>query len=127
MRRIRIDALARLFIVLAVVIALAGAAILGYWFGDRPEGTTPVDRVVGVTRAVNVGGTAIAIDGAPDRYASGAFDVGAALGRECLIPLSVGQRVELGIVRTRADRDQPGTDVVAWVNCLSLPTVRDPR
>jgi hypothetical protein len=63
----------------------------------------------GITSWVNQSGTAIG-------SSVGGFDVSNAEGRSCLVPLSAGQPVRIGIIHV-GDRD-----VVLWIDCLGPPT-----
>ncbi len=65
----------------------------------------------GTTSGVNQTGTAIG-------SSLGGFDVSDAIGRDCLVPLSSGQPVRLGIIHV-GDRD-----VVLWIDCPGAADLR---
>ncbi len=77
-----------------------------------------VQTVSGVTTAANSTGTAIGITASSSDSAGPGFSVADTDGRECLVPLSSGQRVEFGLVRLPVDLGG-ARDFVPWIRCLS--------
>ena len=109
---------------LAVTLPLLLAlALTGCGRGERVE----PDVIGGITTAVNGEATAIGLKDDRTGAFIGGYDVGSADGRECLVPLSAGQRVTLGLVRMAPIDDHPGQDLVGWITCLSRPTYIAPR
>jgi hypothetical protein len=93
---------------------------------DRGERVEP-DVVKGITTGVNAHATAIGLKDEGTGDFIGGYDVASADGRECLVPLSAGQRVTLGVVRMAPIDDHGGSDLVGWITCLSRPTYIAPR
>ena len=95
--------------------------------GCSREGRVKPDVIGGVTTAVNGEATAIGLKDERTGAFIGGYDVASADGRECLVPLSAGQRVTLGLVRMAPVHDHGGADLVGWIACLSRPTYTAPR
>ncbi len=107
---------------------LQGAFLCGsvvYRLVHPQPGDSVVPRTLrAVTTAVNREGTAIGVAEAddPTSFIAG-YDVSNSDGRECLVPLSYGQPVELGIVRVASVGPHSGyEDTVLWIRCLGSPT-----
>jgi hypothetical protein len=78
--------------------------------------------ITGITTAVNADATAVGLKDERTGQFIGGYDVGAADGRDCLVPESAGQTISLGVVRTTPTDAHPGADLVGWVECMSPPT-----
>lgn len=115
------DARARILVVFAGLLALAAAATLGYWLGDRPGGKTSVDRIEAVIDADGDADAIVLRGGAPPDFLGTGLDVAGADGADCIVPSVRGQRVELGVVHVRPGPDGAGRDIVVWVKCFGEP------
>jgi hypothetical protein len=95
--------------------------------GCGREARVQPEVIEGITTAVNGEAAAIGLNDEHTGAFIGGYDVASADGRECLVPLSAGQRVTLGLVRMAPIDDHPGPDLVGWITCLSRPTYTAPR
>lgn len=43
----------------------------------------------------------------------------------CLVPISSGQQLEMGVVRIRPYKDAPSGDFAVWIKCLDEPQKQD--
>lgn len=110
--------------VLGVSLPLLLALVL---IGCGREERVQPDVMGGITTAVNSDATAIGLKDERTGAFIGGYDVASADGRNCLVPLSAGQRVTLGIVRMAPVDDHGGADLVGWIACLSRPSYIAPR
>ena len=85
------------------------------------------DVITGITTAVNDDGTAIGLKDETTGAFIGGYDVAAADGRDCLVPLSAGQTITLGLVRMAPTADHAGSDLVGWIACMSRPSYFAPH
>jgi hypothetical protein len=58
------------------------------------------------------------------RNAYGSWQLGTRPG--CMAPLSSGQRIRFGLVNAAPVADAPGSPVLVWIECPSLPIPRYP-
>ena len=120
----------------AVAILLAAA---GFWAGKSLTTSTLTPTVqTGTVALVGINGDefAIRLDGQrqPTSYglasdttwrdAYGIWQDGTRPG--CMAPLSRGQRISFGVVNTAPVADAPGSPVIVWIECPSLPIPRYP-
>jgi hypothetical protein len=115
----------RKFVTVAVPVVLT--AIVTWWLvHPQPGDRFPVDQIEGVTTWVNSSGSAIGLrvtDGGSG-FVSGdrvGLDVAVANNRRCVVPLSGGQRLALGVIKASPSMGGPGADLVVWVECLGPP------
>jgi len=124
-------------------MTLGAAAILlaaaGFWAGKSLTNATLTPAVqTGTVALVGINGDefAIRLDGQRQltsyglpgnttwRDAYGIWQDGTRPG--CMAPLSRGQRISFGVVNAAPVADAPGTPVVVWIECPSLPVPRYP-
>jgi hypothetical protein len=122
-------------------MALGAAAILliaaGFWAGKSLTTATLTPAVqTGTVALVGINGdeftirlsgqiTSYSVPGSITwRNAYGVWQVGTRPG--CMAPLSSGQRIRFGVVNVAPLADAPGSPVVVWIECPSLPIPRYP-
>lgn len=105
-----------------LVIVLTATLLLATACEERAEPTV----IEGATTAVNNDGTSIGVEDT-DGVFIGGYDVAGANGVSCLVPLSAGQPVRLGVVKVAGTEDHGGEDVVVWIECQGDPTYRQPQ
>jgi len=119
-------------------MALGAAAVLlvaaGFWAGKSltTAAITPTVQT-GTVAQVGINGDEFAIRlsgarqdtnyGLPSnitwRDAYGVWQLGTRPG--CMAPLSHGQRIRFGLVNATPVADAPGSPVIVWIECPSLP------
>jgi hypothetical protein len=124
-------------------LTLGAAAIFlvaaGFWAGKSLSTATIAPTVqTGTVAFVGINGDEFAIQlsgqrqltsyGLPSninwRNAYGIWQLGTRPG--CMAPLSRGQRIRLGVVNVAPSADAPGSPLVVWIECPSLPVPRYP-
>jgi hypothetical protein len=124
-------------------LTLGAAAIFlvaaGFWAGKSLTTATIAPTVqTGTVAFVGINGDEFAIRlngqsqvtsyGLPSnitwRNAYGVWQMGTRPG--CMAPLSRGQHIRLGVVSVAPSADAPGSPVVVWIECPSLPIPRYP-
>ena len=110
-------------LVLSLALLVAGGLIATVALAlIRPPFTSRlhVRKIRAITSLVNSTVTAIGVE--PESNAgTGGFDVSGAVGRDCLVPSSSGQHIELGVIRAPLAEGDTSRDFVLWVVCLSQP------
>jgi len=124
-------------------MTLGAAAIVliaaGFWAGKSLTTATLIPTVqTGTVALVGISGDEFTIQlsgqsqltsyGLPSnitwRNAYGVWQLGTRPG--CMAPLSRGQRIRFGLVNAAPVADAPGSPVIVWIECPSLPIPRYP-
>ncbi len=123
-------------LVLGVVIGGATVWLVAHVIAGPLAGHGSIHVYEGVTTAVNSEGTAIGFKapGADPGYSvagaqwssdGGPWHEGGDTTQTCLVPLSAGQSLTLGVARVAATDTVPGFDAVVWYECHGSPSYQE--